>query len=238
MNHPAIHLISSMATRALLAELAGEAAVVQATAGVGLQVESVGGVEAARRVAEGEPFDLALLADDALATLDAQGCLVPGSRREFVRSAAALAVRAGAPRPALQDAAALRAVFLGSARVGCSTGPSGRHLQALFENLGIAGPMRDRIVQASPGVPVARLLAAGEVDLGFQQRSELQGVPGVQLLDDLPGDCASVTVFSGAVCRSSRQAQAAMAVLEALAGRGAEAARLRHGFSLPDRMAP
>lgn len=52
--------ISSMATRAVLAELATG---FEARHGVAVVIESVGGVDAARRVAAGEPFDLVLLAD-------------------------------------------------------------------------------------------------------------------------------------------------------------------------------
>lgn len=63
-----------------------------------LVVESLGGVEAAKRVRAGERFDLVFLADDALASLESDGCLLSGSRRPLMRSEVVLAVAAGSLR--------------------------------------------------------------------------------------------------------------------------------------------
>lgn len=60
-----------------------------------------------------------------------------------------------------------------------------------------------QLVQARPGRPVAALVAAGEVDLGFQQLSELVGQPRIRILGVLPPDCAIETIFAGAVATSS-----------------------------------
>ena len=61
MTSLSLHCISSMATRLLLADLAGQW---QQRSGVAVRVESVGGVDAAKRVAAGEAFDLVVLAAD------------------------------------------------------------------------------------------------------------------------------------------------------------------------------
>ena len=55
--------ISSMATRQVLTELAQ---VYGAATGVHLALESVGGVDAAKRVQAGELFDIVFLASDAI----------------------------------------------------------------------------------------------------------------------------------------------------------------------------
>ena len=59
-----LRLISSMATKPLLADLV--ALYAQHHPGVQVQVESVGGVDAAKRVAGGEAFDVVFLASDAM----------------------------------------------------------------------------------------------------------------------------------------------------------------------------
>ena len=59
--------ISSMATRLVLAELAGAW---RGRSGVDVAFESVGGVDAARRVQAGECYDLAVLDADELAVLE------------------------------------------------------------------------------------------------------------------------------------------------------------------------
>ena len=98
-----------MATRALLAELTAACAQRHRRAGAH---QAVGGVDAARRVAAGEAFDVVVLASDAIDKLIAAGHLPAGSRVDLVRSPVAVAVRAGAPVPDISSAAALRATVL------------------------------------------------------------------------------------------------------------------------------
>src|SRR5689334_15359245 len=97
--------ISSMATRQILSELA---ATYQQATGHVVSIESVGGVDAAKRIRAGEAFDLAVLASDALRQLEADGALVGGSIVEIAESPMAMAVRAGATRPEMLDEAAVR----------------------------------------------------------------------------------------------------------------------------------
>ena len=68
--------ISSMAMRHVLAEL-GDA--YEQQSGQPVVIVSVGGVEAARRVADGEAFDFVVLAADAIEQLAAGGRVDPAS---------------------------------------------------------------------------------------------------------------------------------------------------------------
>ena len=219
--------ISSMATRQVLAELA--AAYTQRT-GVAVPIESVGGVDAAKRVQAGEAFDVVLLASDAIDKLAAAGHLLPGSRVDLVRSAVAVAVPGGAPVPALDSEAAVRQAVLAAPRISYSTGPSGTYLMQLFQRWGIADTIQPRLVQAPPGVPVGTLVARGEVDLGFQQLSELMHLDGITVAGTLPPDIAFITTFSGAVCATSAQADAVRALLAWMAAPEAGAVKRRHGM--------
>ena len=219
--------ISSMATRAVLAELA--AAYAQRT-GTEVAIESVGGVDAARRVQAGEAFDAVFLAADALDKLIASGQVLAGSRVDLVRSAVAVAVRDGAPRPDIGCEAALKQAVRGAHSISYSTGPSGVYLTQLFERWGIADEVRRRLVQAPPGVPVGSLVARGEVELGFQQLSELMHLQGITVVGTLPPDIAFITTFSGAVCASAAQPAAARELLAFLAGPEAAEAKRHHGM--------
>lgn len=223
-----------MATRALLADLSADAAT------VGLphaEIESVGGVDAARRVSEGERFDLAFLASGAMAELAEHGHVVPSSVRPLVLSQTAVAVRSAGvrqasapPGPAFKDAAGLRAALRNADRIGYSTGPSGTALRRQIETWGMAEEMEDRLVQARPGVPVARLVAEGQVDLAFQQLSELVGYEGVRILGVLPADCAIDTVFSGAVATNATDPRASLAVLSYFASPLVGSIKRAHNF--------
>ena len=223
-----LRLISSMATRALLADLA--AAYAREQAQVGLEIESVGGVDAARRVRAGEAFDAVVLAANALDALAAEGHIVPGSRVDLVRSGVAVAVRAGAATPDIGSEQAVRSAVLAARSLGHSTGPSGVQLQQLFERWGIAGQIRSRLVQAPPGVPVGRLVAEGTVELGFQQASELIDLPGITVLGPLPAAIQITTVFAAGLSVTSKQADAVRALLAWMTSAATADIKQRHAM--------
>ena len=224
----ALRGISSMATRLVLADLVAVYAA-QPDA-LPVQIESVGGVDAARRVADNEVFDLVVLASDAIDKLEAAGNVLPGTRVDLVRSGVAVAVREDAPVPDISSEAAVRQAVLAARTLSYSTGPSGVALARLFERWGVADALRERIVQAPPGVPVGTLVARGEVELGFQQLSELLHVQGITLVGPLPEAIQITTTFSAAVCATSQQPEATRAFIAFMASAEADAAKKRQGM--------
>lgn len=220
--------ISSMATRQVLADLV---AAWQAQGGEPVQIESVGGVDAAQRVQSGEEaFDVVFLASNAIDKLQVAGRVVAGSKVDLVLSSTAVAVPAAAAQPDIGSEEAVRAAVLAAPSIGYSTGPSGVALQKLFERWGIADEIKSRIVQARPGVPVGSMIASGEVALGFQQLSELIHVEGIRIVGGLPAAIAIDTVFSAGVVTGSAHADAVQRLLAFMASPEAEAAKRRQGM--------
>ena len=228
MTAPVIRGISSMATRQVLAELVDGFA---QQSGIHVAIESVGGVDAAKRVQAGEAFDVVILASDAIARLLAAGHLLPGSQVDWVQSGVAVAVPAGAPLPDLRTEDAVRQAVLAAPSISLSTGPSGVALSQLFARWGIADQIAPRMVQAPPGVPVGALVARGEVALGFQQLSELLHVPGITIAGPLPAAIQITTTFSAGVGAQSPQTDAARALLAYLASPQAADAKRRQGMA-------
>ncbi len=224
---PPLHIISSMATRQLLADLVASYAQGSPQA---VNVESVGGVDAARRVQAGEAFDGVVLAANAIDQLTQAGRIVAGSRVDIVRSGVAVAVRRGAARPDLSNEAAVKLAVAEARSLSYSTGPSGVHLAQLFERWGLADSVRARLVQAPPGVPVGSLVAKGEVDLGFQQLAELIHLDGIDVVGPLPPEIQIITTFSGGVAASCTRPDAVRAWLDFLASPAALAAKRAHGM--------
>ncbi|HSW04551.1 substrate-binding domain-containing protein [Aquabacterium sp.] len=220
--------ISSMATRQVLADLA---VAFEQSQGCQVAIESVGGVDAAKRVQAGETFDVVVLAANAIDALMAGGHLVAGSKVDLVRSGVAIAVRAGAPRPDVASEDALRRAVQAARSLSYSTGPSGVHLAKLFERWGLADEIQSRIVQAPPGVPVGTLVARGEVELGFQQLSELMHLPGIEVIGPLPPAVQILTTFSAAIGAHSMQPDAARRLLEFMASPQAADTQRRHGMA-------
>jgi molybdate transport system substrate-binding protein len=216
-----------MATRQLLVELA--AAYAERT-GVVVELESVGGVDVAKRVQAGEPWDVVFLASDAIDKLAVAGRVLPGSKVDLVHSGVAVAVRAGTAWPNIASEDAVRQAVLAAPSLSYSTGPSGVALAQLFERWGIADAIQSRIVQAPPGVPVGTLVARGEVALGFQQLSELIHVDGIAIVGALPAAIQITTTFSAGVCSSSIHADAVRDLLAFMASADAAEAKQRQGM--------
>jgi molybdate transport system substrate-binding protein len=220
--------ISSMATRQILTELAGA---YQQAGGQAVAIESVGGVDAAKRIRAGEAFDLAVLALDALRQLETDGALVAGSIVGIAESPMAMAVRAGHKRPDPLDEAAVRAALANATSIGISTGPSGTHVVKLARDWGLESAVGGRIVQAKPGIPVAKLLADGEVEVGFQQLSEMQGAPGIDIVGLLPDALQPKTIFAAAICKAAAHPDAALAFITYLSSAETAEAKRRHGMT-------
>ncbi|WP_321794825.1 substrate-binding domain-containing protein [Caballeronia sp. J97] len=219
--------ISSMATRNVLDALAST---FEAQYGQHVEMESVGGVAALRRIEDGEAFDIVVLASDAIDRLAASGHVDAASRVGIARSGVAVAVRAGAPHPSIDDESAVREAVLAARSIGYSTGPSGVYLTRLFERWGIAERIASRIVQAPPGVAVGTLIARGEVELGFQQLSEMIGVEGIDVLGMLPPEIQTLTVFEGAMGAKANAPQLARAFLAFLDSSATDGAKIEHGM--------
>jgi molybdate transport system substrate-binding protein len=216
--------LSSMATRRILADLAQD---YESQTGVGVEIRSMGGVEAAKLVRAGEATDVVILASKVMAGLEAEGHLAKGGTKEFARSEIGVAVRLGLALPSVDNEQAVKQAMLDARRICYSTGPSGDHLKALCEKWGVAPA---RALVAPPGVPVAALVANGEADLGFQQLSELIGEPGIAIVGPLPPEIQALTVFSAGVSATSREPEAARALVAYLASVETDGAKRRHGM--------
>jgi molybdate transport system substrate-binding protein len=219
--------ISSMATRLVLAELVQA---FQNQTGQSVQLEAVGGVDAAKRVQSGEAFDVVILASDAMDKLLASGHLLVGSKVDLVHSSVAMAVPKGAAVPDISTEEAVKQAVLAAQRVCYSTGPSGTALLQLFERWGVSEQLTGHLFQAPAGIPVGSWVAKGEADLGFQQLSELISLEGVTVLQPLPESIQITTTFSAAVAQTSQQAALVKDLIAFLASPAADAAKRRQGM--------
>jgi molybdate transport system substrate-binding protein len=216
-----------MATKPLLADLIEK---FEQTSATQVIVESVGGVAALKRVQADEAFDIVCLAANVIDQLIAEGKIVAGSRTDLVKSGVAVAVRTGTPRVDLSSEESVKAAVLAAATVGYSTGPSGVYLAKLFERWGIAEQIKDRTVLAPPGVPVGSFMAKGEVELGFQQLTELMNIDGIDILGPLPDAIQLITVFSAGIATTSTQPDAVRELLAFLVSDDAIAIKRANGM--------
>jgi molybdate transport system substrate-binding protein len=215
-----------MATRRLLGEMIAQ---FEKTSPHRVALESVGGLDAAKRVRAGEPLDVVVLAREVIDDLIGAARIVQGSRVDVAVSAIGVAVRSGTPHPDISSADGVRAAVLAARRIGYSTGPSGQYLARLFASWDPDGRLKDRITVAPVGVPVGSLVARGDIDLAFQQLSELGG-DGIDVVGQLPPDIQMMTTFSGGVARASAQPDAARALLAFMASPALTPIKQEHGM--------
>jgi molybdate transport system substrate-binding protein len=195
-----------------------------------VDIVSVGGLDAVRRIKQREPFDFAVLSAEALQELAADGHVDSATRVDVADSRTAIAVAADTLRPDISTETAIRDAVFRVDSIGVSTGPSGTHIKNLLERWGGAGRSAPRIVCPPPGTPIGALVARGEVALGFQQLSELMDIPGIDIVGLLPPEIQCVTTFSAALCASSRHRVAGQAFLAYLVSPKACEVTRQHGM--------
>jgi molybdate transport system substrate-binding protein len=176
-----------------------------------------GGSEAiAKRVADGEVFDVVVTTASGVDRMLADGKLVRGSRTDFSRSGVAVAARPGLPRPDVSSVNALKSALLDAGSIAISSGASGRYLEQMFQKLGVTEQIKHKITQPPSGSQIGEMLARGEADLGFQQVTELMHGKGFQYLGALPAELQNYTVWAAGVHGSAPLTDAAWAFTRAL----------------------
>jgi molybdate transport system substrate-binding protein len=172
-------------------------------------------VDMMTRLKGGETVDLVIMAAPAIEELASAGKIVPGSRADLAKSGVGVAVRAGAPKPDISSADALKRALLAANAVAYSTGPSGVYLAGLFQRMGIAEALAPKIKQIK-GVPVGEVVARGDAEIGFQQVSELLPVKGIIYLGPLPAEIQQITTFSAGLHTKASNPAGAQALVKFL----------------------
>jgi molybdate transport system substrate-binding protein len=187
-----------------------------------------------KRLASGERADLIVVTSAAVQALEKEGRVVAGSRVDLARALIGVGVKAGAPSPDLSSTESFKAALLKAKTVSyvnpASGGTSGTYFEGLLQKLGIAAAMKPKIVYRTQGSEVAAAVAAGEAEIGITFTSELAPTPGVKVAGTLPADIQMPTFYGGGVVVNAGNAEAARALLRALAGAEGRAALKKAGL--------
>src|ERR1700744_5821669 len=174
------------------------------------------------RLERGEPADVLILVGYALGDLIKKGKVIADSRIDLVNSKIGVAVKAGAPKPDISSADAIKRALLAAKTIAYSDSASGVYVSTeMFDKLGIAAEMKDK-AKKIPATPVAEIVAKGEAEIGFQQISELKPIAGIDIVGPLPDSLQKVTVFSAGIASASKEPEAGKALIKFL---GSAAAR-------------
>ncbi len=182
------------------------------------------------RLDRGEPADVLIMVGYALGDLAKQGKVIADTEVDLVRSPIGLAVKAGAPKPDISSADAVKRALLEAKSVAYSDSASGVYVSSeMFAKLGIADAMKGK-ARMIPATPVGEIVAKGEAEIGMQQISELKPVPGIDIVGPLPNDLQKITVFSAGIATVSKEPEAGKALIQFLASPAARAEIVNSGL--------
>jgi molybdate transport system substrate-binding protein len=187
------------------------------------------------RLKRGEPADVVIGVGASIDDLTRQGLVRAGTKVDLARSQIGMVVRAGAAKPDISSIDALRRALVEAKSIAYSDSGSGIYLSTIgFAKLGIADQVagKSRKVRGPPsGEPVAAVVARGEAEIGFQQVSELIGVPGVTFVGPIPAELQEETLFSAALANAVKDPEAATALIRFIASPEAAPAISKAGLS-------
>jgi len=194
-------------------ELLTKSRIVTASTSIGTGETSI-----PNRLKRGEVVDIVIVAEGVLRQFIEDGLVLAEGHAILARSSIAMAVRAGAPKPDIRSVDALRSTLLQAGSIGYSASESGKYLTTeLLQRLGIADQVLGKCRLVGGGERVGAVVARGELEIGFQQLSELLPVQGIAHITPLPPEVQKVSSFAAGVAASSPDKALARAAIEFLA---------------------
>jgi len=171
------------------------------------------------KIQAGEPFDAAILTSDVLDDLIQKGKLVAGMRADISRTGLGVGVRAGAAKPDIATADALKQAFLNAKFISFNpTGASAVPTYKILARLGISDAVKPKLLLDAEAGRTQMNVAGGKSDLVISLIPEIKFFPGVDLVGPIPSDLQSYVNFSGAVAMDAKDKDGGKALLQFLTG--------------------
>src|SRR5438552_331579 len=187
----------------------------------------------ADRVQKGEAADVVISSGPLIDQLQAQGKVVAGSRVNLTKVGVGAFVRKGAAKPDISSADAFKRSMLAARSIAypdpAGGGASGIWVASLLERLGIAAEMTPK-TKLSTLETLYASVANGEVEIGFNQVSEILAQATVELAGPLPPAIQNYTQFAPGIVIDSSQADAARALVTFLSSPAAKTVLKAKGF--------
>src|SRR5689334_11093759 len=143
----------------------------------------------ADRVQKGEAADIIISSVPMIDRLQGQGKVVAGDRVIIAKVGVGAFVRKGAAKPDIGSVDAFKRSMLTARSIAypdpAGGGASGIYVAGLLERLGIAAEMKPKTGLSTLGTLYVSV-ASGDVEIGFNQVSEILAQPTVELAGPLP----------------------------------------------------
>lgn len=187
-----------------------------------------------KRVQAGETPDVMILTSATLGALAKDGKAAV-KVTPIASSGIAVVVKAGAAKPDIATPEAFKQTLLNAKSIAYSDpaagGASGVYIGKMLTRMGIADAMKAKTHFPPPNGNSAHLVVNGEAEIAMQQTPEVMGVKGIDMVGTLPGDLNNITHFAAGVGATTKQANAAHALINFLTSPQATAVFKAHGLT-------
>lgn len=185
------------------------------------------------QVVKGDAFDVPIVQPPYKDVLDS-GNVVADTATPLAHVSVGVAVKAGAPKPDISTPEAVKKMLLAAKSIAYPNAAGGAAAGVSFDKtlatLGIAEQMKSKIKPAQGGAGAMKLVAEGEVEVGFTFLSEMNE-PGIEIVGPLPEEISPPTRLVGFVSSHAKDPAAAKALLEYLSSPEAAQVYKAHGLT-------
>ena len=172
-----------------------------------------------QKLAAGETPDMVLMPAPALAAQVKAGVMREAPRRNLGIVRIGLVVRAGAPQPDISTLDHFKHAILAArslVHANPAATPSGAHLAKVWEQLGIADAVKQKVIHRNALDGGVAAITRGEAEIGLYPVSEVM-VEGVALVGLIPNEAQLNTVYAAGVLSANAAPEGAIALVNFLA---------------------
>jgi molybdate transport system substrate-binding protein len=228
----ALNILSGGAAQGLVASLAPK---FKALTGFDIEGEfgAVGAM--ADKLRKDTPVDIVILTAAIVAALAEEKLVERASITDIGLVETAVAVRAGDPLVAVNDATGLRNALLAADAIfvpDTKASTAGIHVAKVLRQLGIADAVAARLRIFPNGATAMRHLATSDAvrPIGCTQSTEIISTKGVMLSGSLPPGCELSTMYTAAIATRAAGPEHARDLIDLLSGAEQRELRTRAGF--------
>ena len=192
------------------------------------------------KIYAGELADVTIVTPVIIEQLQGRNLVRPETRQDLGSVGGGIAVKKGAPRPAVSTPAELKQALLAAEEVYTADpkiATAGQYLLQVADQLGVGEEVRKKLRTVGGGKVSMEAMAKAPSDkvIGLTQVSEILSVPAVDLIGPYPGNLQSKTTYTAIILARTARLEQAQAFLKFLRSAPVQARFKQQGYEPPAR---
>jgi molybdate transport system substrate-binding protein len=192
------------------------------------------------KIYAGEPADVTIVTPVIIEQLQGKSLVRPETRQDLGSVGGGIAVKKGAPRPAVGTPDELRQALLAAEEVYTADpkiATAGQYLLKVADQLGVGEAVRKKLKTVGGGKVSMEAMAKSPSDkvIGLTQVSEILSVPAVDLIGPYPGNLQTKTTYTAITLARTTHLPEAQAFLKFLMSAPVQARFKQQGYEPPAR---